>query len=119
MAKRFTGEKEILYVSAYSSRPLLHVKPKEKNLRPMAYTFSDALTRYGRQLRQSDLGEAYRRAGKAFTGQMQQNFVVLYEARPPGEGNYTGRQQIKRMNEGEKKQHQLKKRKRSRKGKND
>ena len=70
----------------------------------MAYTFSDALTRYGRQLRQSDLGEAYRRAGKAFTGQMQQNFVVLYEARPPGEGNYTGRQQIKRrMNEGERK----------------
>jgi hypothetical protein len=51
--------------------------------------------------RKSHLGVAYRRAGKAFTGQIQQNFGVLYEARPPGEESFAGRQQTKRrLNEG-------------------
>ena len=83
MAKCFAGEKEIMYVSAFTSRPLLHVKPKEAGSRTMAYTFADALSRYGMHLRQVDLGEAYRRAGTSFKGQMQQNFVVLHDSQPP------------------------------------
>ena len=83
MAKCFAGEKEIMYVSAFTSRPLLHVRPKEAGSRTMAYTFADALSRYGMHLRQVDLGEAYRRAGTSFKGQMQQNFVVLHDSQPP------------------------------------
>lgn len=84
MAKCFASEQEIMYVSAFSSRPLLHVRPKETGSRTRAFTFADALSRYGRQLRQGDLGEAYRRAGAAFRGQLQQNFVVLHDSCPPG-----------------------------------
>ena len=84
MAKCFTNDKEIMYVSAYSSRPMLHVKPKEAGARQMAFTFADAVSRYGKRLRQGDLGEAYRRAGNSFNGQLQQNFVVLYDS--PNQG---------------------------------
>jgi hypothetical protein len=49
----------------------------------MAYTFTDTMTRFGQQMRQSYLGEAYRRAGFAFKGQLQQNFVVLHDSCPP------------------------------------
>ena len=81
MAKCFASDKEAMYVSAFSSRPLLHVKPKDLGTRQMAFTFADAISRYGKQLRQSDLREAYRRAGTSFRGQLQQNFVVLYDSR--------------------------------------
>jgi hypothetical protein len=53
----------------------MHLRPKEAEARSMAFTFSDAMIRYGRQLSQSDLGEAYKRAGNTFNGQLQQNFV--------------------------------------------
>jgi hypothetical protein len=35
------------------------------------------VTRYGREMEEGDLVEAYRRAGRTFHGQLQQNFVVL------------------------------------------
>jgi hypothetical protein len=82
MAKNFAGEKEVMYVSAFSSRPLLYMRPKEAGTRHMAFSFADALLRYRKQLRQSDLGEAYRRAGKSYKGQLQQNFVALYDSQP-------------------------------------
>ena len=84
MAKCFTNDKEVMYVSAFSSRPMLHVKPKEAGSRQMAFTFADAISRYRKRLRQGDLGEAYRRAGNSFNGQLQQNFVVLYDS--PNQG---------------------------------
>ena len=90
MAKCFATEREVMYVSAFSSRPLLHVRPKGSEARQMAYTFADALARYGKQLRQSDLGDAYRRAGIAFKGQLQQNFVVLYDSCPGGNQRAAG-----------------------------
>ena len=83
MAKCCANDNEIMHVSAFSSRPMLHVRPKKTGGRSMAFTFGDAITRYGIQMRQGELGEAYRRAGVAFKGQMQQNFVVLHDSRPP------------------------------------
>jgi hypothetical protein len=50
-------------------------KSTDKN--PMLFTFIDAVARYGREMVEGDLEEAYRRAGKAFQGQLQQNFGVL------------------------------------------
>jgi hypothetical protein len=81
VAKSFASDGEVMYVTAFTSRPLLHVRPKDPSLRPMAYTFTDSMTRFGQQMRQ--IGEAYRRAGFAFKGQLQQNFVVLHDSCPP------------------------------------
>jgi tryptophan synthase beta subunit len=36
----------------------------------MAFTFANAIFRYRKQLKQSDFEETYRRAGKAFKGQL-------------------------------------------------
>jgi hypothetical protein len=43
----------------------------------MWLSFSDALIRYGSGLKENDLGEADRKAGITFKGQLKQNFVVL------------------------------------------
>jgi hypothetical protein len=107
MANKFTTEKEIFYITPYTSRPMLHVKQKDGNQRPMAYTFSDAIAKYGAGLRESDLGEAYKRAGTLFKGQLQQNFVVLHEefvgvsTKPPAAFASRGISYTKRARGGE------------------
>ena len=79
-AKQFGEEgDEEMYVSAYSSRPVLHIKDKTGNRRPSVLTFADAVTRFGGMVKDDFLGEAYRRAGNSFKGQMEQTFVVLKE----------------------------------------
>ena len=42
-----------------------------------AYTFTDAIIRFGQILNKHDLDDAYKRAGTAFRGQLEQHFVVL------------------------------------------
>jgi hypothetical protein len=79
MAVQYSSDKEVMSVSAFVSRPVLHVRSKEGGLKLGTYNFSDALNRYGANLMGKHLNEAYRRAGSAFKGQMQQNFVVLSE----------------------------------------
>ena len=66
-----------LFVAPFSSRPVLHVK--EVNKSPFALTFADAITRYGATLKEEDLEEAYRKAGRSFDSQLSQLFVVLKE----------------------------------------
>ena len=84
MAKKFTTEREDMFVVAFASRPVLQVRSKEQNVRSMGYTFSDAVVRYGEGLQETELGDAYRRAGVAFRGQLQQNFVVLHDSQQMG-----------------------------------
>ncbi len=79
MAKKFTTEREDLFVIGYASRSVLYVKPKNQDHKSMWIAFSDALVRYGSGLLELDLGEAYKKAGVAFRGQLEQNFVVLHE----------------------------------------
>ena len=79
MANKFRSEREDLFVMGYASRPVLHVKPKESSQRPMWLSFSDALLKYGSGLGENDLGDAHRKAGIAFRGQLEQNFVVLHD----------------------------------------
>jgi hypothetical protein len=82
MAKKITNIKETAYVAAYSSRPILHVRTKNakgEDVVTRSYTFTDAIIRYGHILVKQDLDEAYKRAGTAFKGQMEQHFVVLRE----------------------------------------
>ena len=83
IAKQFGGEGGIeMYVAAYSSRPILHIQDKSGDQRPVALTFADAVTKYAGLVKDEFLGEAYRRAGNSFKGQLEQQFVVLKEAGP-------------------------------------
>jgi hypothetical protein len=77
IVKQFTGKDDLeMYVAAYTSRPVLKIKNvKTQNI--SVHTFTDALLRFGKRLDLNDIDDAYRRAGRAFTGNMEQNFVVL------------------------------------------
>ena len=86
IAKKYSNDKQDFHVVAYTSRPVLQVKQKGSDQKPMGLTFIDAITRYGRELVEGELGDAYRRTGKAFQGQLQQNFVVLRDRMSAPEG---------------------------------
>ena len=86
MAKKIQNDKETATVLGYSSRPTLQIKDKTGKRRPLSLGFADALGRYGKGLREDDLVSAYRKAGTAFGGQLQQNFVVLHDRRKNGTG---------------------------------
>ena len=81
IVKQFTGKDDLeMYVAAYTSRPVLKIKNvKTQNI--SVHTFTDALLRYGKKLDLNNIDDAYRRAGRAFTGNMEQNFVVLTDNR--------------------------------------
>ena len=77
IAKQFSSKDEkTMYVSAYASRPVLHEK-RGDGQKPFAFTFADAIQKFGKDLQQEMLGDAYKRAGRAFAGQLEQHFVVL------------------------------------------
>ena len=65
-----------MYVSSYTSRPVLRVK-NTTTQRVSVLTFTDAIFRFGKKLNLENLNDAYRRAGGAFKGIMEQTFVVL------------------------------------------
>jgi hypothetical protein len=79
IARKLSTGTEAAHVSAFSSRPILHVKNLNDQT-TRAYTFIDAVIKYRSALRKGDLDEAYRRAGSAFRGQVEQHFVVLHES---------------------------------------
>jgi hypothetical protein len=79
-AKQFGVEGvEEMYVTAYNSHPVLHIGEVSGNRGVSALTFADAVTRFGRMVNADFWGEAYRRAGNSFKGQLAQHFVVLKE----------------------------------------
>ena len=81
IAKQFGGkDDQEMYVGALTSRPILRIK-NVKSQKTRILTFTDSISRFGKKLDLEDLDEAYRRAGRAFTGQMEQNFVVLTDGR--------------------------------------
>jgi hypothetical protein len=84
ISKKISNAKDSAYVAAYSSRPILHVRTQGKagEVTNRAYTFIDSIIKFGRVLMRCDLDDAYRRAGTAFRGQLEQHFVVLREADP-------------------------------------
>ncbi len=95
IAKKLTVSKDTVHVASYSSRPILHVKTMRAGSSEVisrAFTFVDAVIRYGSVLAQEDLDEAYKKAGSAFKGQLEQHFVVLREGYnpPPSYGGRSG-----------------------------
>ena len=81
IAKKITTDQELAYVVSFISRPVMHIKKKsDLKSKPMkSFTFIDAVKQFGSRLNQLDLQGAYAKAGKAFAGQLEQNFVVLKE----------------------------------------
>ena len=78
IAAQFSVEGQLsMFVSAYNSRPVIHIK--EMNGSSYALTFADAVARYGNDLQEDYLIDAYRKIGSAFKGQLEQQFVVLRE----------------------------------------
>ena len=78
IARKCSSPREDMHVVAFTSRPLLQVKPKDGG-QMTTLTFVDAIARLGKRMNETDFGFAYGRAGISFKGQMQQNFVVLHE----------------------------------------
>ena len=74
-----------MFVSAFNSRPVIHVR-ELPNGQTRVMTFSGVIDRFGDDIKQDQLHFAYRRAGRAFQGQMAQNFVVLRESGIGGGG---------------------------------
>jgi hypothetical protein len=64
--------------------PIFHFFDKLNFLNLFLKFGMQVAVRFGSGLGESDLGDAYRRAGVTYRGQLQQNFVVLHEA---GAGN--------------------------------
>jgi hypothetical protein len=91
ISKKIATPNESAYVAAYSFRPILHVRSTGKSgeVTNRAYTFIDSIIKYGKILLRCDLDEAYRQAGTAFRGQLEQHYVVLHESGPVG-GNGGG-----------------------------
>jgi hypothetical protein len=80
IAKKVTNDKDLAYVSGFISRPMMHIKKvgAPQNVRPLkSFTFIDSVTRFHGALNKNDLTTAYERAGRAFQGQLEPNFVVL------------------------------------------
>lgn len=88
-----------MFVSTYSSRPVLHVKETyQDQVRAYALTYADAVAKYGDQLDEQYLNDAYRKVGSAFKGQLEQHFLVLKDsdiaraqAQPPDQSRQRGR----------------------------
>ena len=91
IVKQFSAKDGLgMYVSAYTSRPVLRVKNVETQ-RTSVLTFTDAIFRFGKRLDLDDINDAYRRAGGAFKGIMEQTFVVLTDnKRPPAPAPRSG-----------------------------
>jgi hypothetical protein len=80
IATQFAVKDQVeMFVSAYSSRPVIHIKEGLDwgQMRSYALTFADSIPRYGGKLKEEYLLDAYRKSGMAFKGQLEQHFVVL------------------------------------------
>ena len=77
IAKKCESKTEQMFVRGFSSRPVLQIRQRDGSRPPLTLTFADAVGRFGAKLKDADLAGAYRRAGRAFSGELEQNFVVL------------------------------------------
>jgi uncharacterized membrane protein YgcG len=80
IAKKITTTRDQAYVVGFIPRPVMHIKKKGDQAPYKTYSFVDAIKYHGGSVEQEDLGGAYARAGRAFEGQLQQNFVLLRDS---------------------------------------
>jgi hypothetical protein len=98
LAKRLTTDLEVSYVHAFSSRPTLHLRPREEETPPpgdesfadvtvmplpgRSYTFAECMEKWGHLLPSSMLAPIRQKALSAFRGCLEQYFVVLSDIDP-------------------------------------
>ncbi len=112
LARKITDKDLTAHTVPFVSRPVIHVRSTDSaNHGNKTYTFVDAITKFGHLVKQVELGEAYRRAGNSFKGQMEQQFIILREQqgasgggpRPRAEGSTASR---KRPREDDEREHE-------------
>ncbi len=87
LAKRLTTPTEFSYVQGFSSRPVLHYLMRAVEGAPLlpatgtgrSYTFAESVERWGDLLSRQSLEPIRRKALQAFSGCLEQYFVVLKE----------------------------------------
>ncbi len=96
LAKRLTTDSELAYVQAFSSRPSLHVRERDTEFPPgeegvpevvatfpsRSYTFAESMAKWGHLLTPQMLAPVRRKASTAFSGCLEQYFVVLSDVDP-------------------------------------
>ena len=79
LAKKVSDSSITAHAVPFVSKPVMHVRHVDGGHGTRTYTYTDAVAKFGHLLKQVELGEAFRRAGNSFKGQLQQHFVVLKE----------------------------------------
>jgi len=77
IAKKISNDDDQAYVVGFIPRPVMHIRKKGEQAPSKTYSFVDAIKYHGGSVKTEDLGGAYARAGRAFDGQLLQNFVLL------------------------------------------
>ncbi len=93
LARKITDKDITAHTVPFISRPVMHVRstdPEAPARGNRTYTFVDAVSKFGHLVKQVELGEAYRRAGNSFKGQMEQQFIILREAQTSHGGRAQG-----------------------------
>ena len=80
IAKKISCDDEQAYVVGFIPRPVMHIRKKGEQAPSKTYSFVDAIKFHGGSVKTEDLGGAYARAGRAFEGQLLQNFVLLNDS---------------------------------------
>jgi uncharacterized membrane protein YgcG len=80
IAKKISTARDQAYVVGFIPRPVMHIKKQGDQAPYKTYSFVDAVKYHGGAVEQEDLGGAYARAGRAYDGQLQQNFILLRDS---------------------------------------
>ena len=80
IAKKISNADDQAYVVGFIPRPVMHIRKKGEQAPSKTYSFVDAIKYHGGAVKTEDLGGAYARAGRAFEGQLLQNFVLLNDS---------------------------------------
>jgi hypothetical protein len=97
IARKLSNKDTSAHAVPFISRPVMHVRPTETSevwSPPKTFSFVEAAVRFGHLVKQVELGEAYRRAGNSFKGQLEQHFLLLRESassRPQHQQQHTNR----------------------------
>ncbi len=103
IAKRLTTVSEFSYVQGFSSCPTLHYQMRIVDAVPgsappritagtgRSYTFAESVERWGHLLSQQSLGPVRNKALQAFSGCLEQYFVVLSDRAPEPEADIFSR----------------------------
>ena len=77
VVKKCKSKIEQMFVRGFSSRLVLQVRQRDGSRPLLTLTFANVVGRFGTKLKDAELAGAYRRAGRVFAGELEQNFVVL------------------------------------------